>query len=108
MTVAIKALEDKGVRVNESDFRDEDVVRRDQYVVIFRGDAAKLFDCLFERGKDCLSTEHLPHGVDVPVSHLDSRVDAGHQRSVERSLDRGELIHGGEISLENVEHMQPH
>ena len=105
MQVAIKALQDKGMGINESDFRDEDLVRNDQYIVIFRGEAAELFDCLFERRKDSLPAEHGSHGADVLVSHLDGGVDTGKLPVLHRS----DVAHGvGKISLENVkEHATP-
>lgn len=102
MAVAIKALEEKGVRVNESDFRDEDIVRHDQYVVVFRGAAADLFDCIFKGVQNGGAAHHLPHGADALVTHGDLGVDIGHGGSVkchEREIVRGD---GDSFSLPNV------
>ena len=48
VAVAVKALKDKGVRVDESAFKHPDISKPNKYVMVLRGEAYHLLDALFE------------------------------------------------------------
>jgi hypothetical protein len=48
VAVAVKALKDKGVRVDESAFKHPDISNPNKYVMVLRGEAYHLLDALFE------------------------------------------------------------
>ena len=107
MAVAIKALEDKCVRLNESDISHEDIIRMDSHVVILRGRAAEVFDCLFHPRKNSVPAHHLPDGGVGPVASLKSGVESGNLPVLERADGVG-VVHGGDsFSLPNEKMEQP-
>ena len=62
MSVVIEAAKKKGVRLQESDFRNEDVESLNQHVMVFRGAAADLVNSIFERDERGVSAHQVVHG----------------------------------------------
>ena len=85
MAVAINALKNKGVRMDESDFANSDIMRNDQYVVVFVGRAAELFDCLFEGSNNSGATHHLSDGSVRSESGFNRGVESGNLPVLEGS-----------------------
>jgi len=72
MAVLIDALEKKGVRFDEASFKNQDISHLNKHVVVLRGDARKLCDCLFECNPCSVTTHHTPKDMGLLLGSPDS------------------------------------
>ncbi len=109
MAVLIDALEKKGVRFDEASFKNQNISHLNKHVVILRGDALKLCDCLFECNPSSVTTHHIPKDMGLLLGSADSsrRTDGNipsrgdvvfHNRSLPNVLNPASPVAKGQVA----------
>ena len=74
MAVLIESLKGKGVRFDESDFKDGDIIHENQYVTIIRGEAGEFLHRIYESLESGATAEQATQYARLLLSGSDFRL----------------------------------
>ncbi len=74
MSLLVEAAKKKGVRLQESDFCNEDIERLNNYVMVFRGAACDLINSIFEGDKRGVAAHQVVHNLRLHLGSANRRV----------------------------------